>query len=127
MPGQKFGAALFPGLVAAGLGACGVLLIAAGMRQSAPLVVFPDWLRRARPRAGVVAVLVGLLLYILLADKLGFHLVGAFLLVAWMRVLGAAWISAIPLGLIGTLVIHLAFYQALRVPLPWGVFERWAF
>jgi hypothetical protein len=26
-----------------------------------------------------------------------------------------------------TLVIHLAFYKGLRVPLPWGVLERWAF
>jgi hypothetical protein len=24
-------------------------------------------------------------------------------------------------------VIHLAFYKALRVPLPWGLLERWAF
>jgi hypothetical protein len=24
-------------------------------------------------------------------------------------------------------VIHLAFYKLLKVPLPWGIFERFAF
>jgi putative tricarboxylic transport membrane protein len=30
-------------------------------------------------------------------------------------------------AIIATVVIHLAFYKVLRVPLPWGVLERWAF
>jgi putative tricarboxylic transport membrane protein len=28
---------------------------------------------------------------------------------------------------IATVLVHLAFYKVLRVPLPWGVLERWAF
>ncbi|MGH8669421.1 MAG: tripartite tricarboxylate transporter TctB family protein, partial [Burkholderiales bacterium] len=93
----------------------------------APLITPPDWLRRGRPRAGVAAVLGGLLLYILLADTLGFHLVALVLLVLWMRVLGASWSVTIAIGVLGTVAIHLAFYKLLRVPLPWGVLERWAF
>jgi hypothetical protein len=30
-------------------------------------------------------------------------------------------------AVIAPLVIHLAFYKGLRVPLPWGPLERWAF
>lgn len=127
MPGQKFGPALFPGLVAAGLVVCGMVLIAQGLRRSAPLITLPEWVRHPRPRAGVLSVLLGLLAYIALADTLGFHLVGMPLLIVWMRVLGARWSSALPIGVIGTLVIHLAFYKLLRVPLPWGVLEEWAF
>ena len=127
MPGQQFGPALFPGLVAAGLGVCGVALIASGIRQRSPLLSFPDWLWRARPRAGVIAVIAGLLGYIVLADRLGFHIVGAVLLTFWMRALGASWRVALPGAVVFTLIIHLAFYKALRVPLPWGVLERWAF
>jgi putative tricarboxylic transport membrane protein len=127
MPGQQFGPALFPGLVAAGLGVCGVLLIARGRRERVPPVVVPDWMRRPRPRAGVLAVVVGLLGYILLADRLGFHIVGAVLLAFWMRVLGASWRLALPGAVAFTVIIHLAFYKGLRVPLPWGVLERWAF
>ena len=127
MPGQKFGPAWFPGLIAAGLGVCGVLLMRSGLRAPAAWVALPEWVRRTRPRAGVAALLLGLLLYIVLADKLGFHIVGCFVLAVWMRVLGAAWRLVLPVSLIATLAIHLAFYKAMRVPLPWGILERWAF
>jgi putative tricarboxylic transport membrane protein len=120
------GAAL-AALAAARLGLCGVALIASGLRQRAPLLVLPDWLSRQRPRAGVAAVIAGLLAYILLADRLGFHIVGAVLLAVWMRVLGASWRIALPGAAVFTVLIHLAFYKALRVPLPWGLLERWAF
>jgi putative tricarboxylic transport membrane protein len=49
------------------------------------------------------------------------------LLVLWMRLLGASWRITLPVALIATLVIHFAFYKLLRVPLPWGVLEAFAF
>jgi len=67
------------------------------------------------------------LFYILAADALGFHIVGIALLVFWMRLLGASWRVAIVVGLVATVAIHLSFYKILRIPLPWGVFERYAF
>jgi putative tricarboxylic transport membrane protein len=127
MPGQKFGPAWFPGLVAVGLGLCGVMLIASGARARGALVAFPDWIHRPTPRRSVGAVLGGLLAYILFADSLGFHLAGLALVSLWIRALGGSWRVAIAVGVIGTVVIHLAFYKVLRVPLPWGVLERWAF
>jgi putative tricarboxylic transport membrane protein len=127
MPGQKFGPAWFPGLIAAGLGACGVFLILAGLRQGAPWLVLPDWVLRRRPALGIAAVVGGLVFYILAADSLGFHITGVLLLAFWMRVLGTPWRTAAIVAVIGTLAIHLAFYKAMRIPLPWGVLEQYAF
>ena len=127
MPGQKFGPAWFPGAIAIGLAACGVALAVSGARHRGPWYALPDWVQRPRPRAGVAAVLAGLVFYILLADRLGFHLTAIALVAAWVRILGASWRVTVPVALLAPLIIHLAFYKGLRVPLPWGLLERWAF
>lgn len=127
MPGQRFGPAWFPGLVAAGLGACGLLLVFTGLRQGGPCVAMPSWLVRRRPALGVTAVIVGLVVYIVAADTVGFHIIGIALLLTWMRVLGASWRTAAPVAVVATVAIHLAFYKMLRIPLPWGLLEPYAF
>jgi putative tricarboxylic transport membrane protein len=127
MPGQKFGPAWFPGMVAIGLGVCGALLLYQGARSGGALLTAPQWLGEPRARAAVVAVLGGLVVYILAADALGFHLTAIGITALWVRVLGASWRVTMPVALAAPLIIHLAFYKLLRVPLPWGIFERWAF
>lgn len=129
MPGQKFGPAWFPGLIAGGLIACGALLVASRLRAATaePLLALPQWTRRARPVASVASVIAGLLLYVLLADTLGFHITAVALLLAWSRLLGAGWRLALPVSLTATVAIHLAFYKLLKVPLPWGLLERIVF
>jgi len=76
---------------------------------------------------GVAAVVGGLVFYILAADKLGFHIVGMALLLLWTRLLGATWRTAAVVAVLATVAIHLAFYKALRIPLPWGLLESYAF
>jgi putative tricarboxylic transport membrane protein len=49
------------------------------------------------------------------------------LLLLWSRLLGASWRLALPVAIAATVVIHLAFYKLLKIPLPWGIFERFAF
>ena len=129
MPGQKYGPAWFPGLIAVGLIACGSLLVVAQLRATAsqPLVALPEWTRRARPVASVASIIAGLLFYVLLADTLGFHITAAALLLTWSRLLGATWPLALPVSLAATVAIHLAFYKLLKVPLPWGLLERVVF
>ncbi|HEV8110595.1 MAG TPA: tripartite tricarboxylate transporter TctB family protein [Burkholderiales bacterium] len=127
MPGQRFGPAWFPGLAAAGLAICGALLLVEGLRRRAPLYALPPWIRQARSRRAVAAVVIGLVAYILLAEPLGFHIIGILILALWLRALGASWRMTAAVALIATVAIHLAFYKVLRVPLPWGVLERWAF
>ena len=115
MPGQKYGPAWFPGLIAIGLIVCGALL------------ALPEWSRRARPVAGVASVLAGLVAYVLVVEAIGFHVTAGALLLVWSRILGASWRLAVPVALAATLMIHLSFYKLLKIPLPWGVFERFAF
>ena len=128
MPGQKFGPAWFPGLIAVGLILCGALLAAQAMRASAPLVALPAWFRsRARSPVSPRSI-AGLLFYVLAADWLGFYLTaladpGRLDARSWAR-RGA---STLPVAVVATVVIHLSFYKLLRIPLPWGIFERFAF
>ena len=127
MPGQKFGPAWFPGLVAAGLVLCGALLMRTGWRGGDALLTWPAWMRQRRAASGVIGVVVGILFYVLTVDRLGFYVTGVVLLGVWVRLLGASWRVTLPVALIATFAIHFAFYKMLRVPLPWGMFERWAF
>jgi putative tricarboxylic transport membrane protein len=127
MPGQKFGPAWFPGLIAVGLIVCGALLALQAPRNAAPLLAAPPWVRSPRAVAGVSSVILGLLFYVLAADALGFYLTALLILLVWMRVLGASWRVTVPVAIIATVIIHLSFYKLLRIPLPWGIFERFAF
>ena len=129
MPGQKYGPAWFPCLIAIGLIVCGALLFAARLRagSSQPIVSLPEWTGRSRPVVSVASVLAGLVAYVLVVDAVGFHLTAAVLLLVWSRLLGASWRLAVPISIAATLVIQLSFYKLLKIPLPWGVFERFAF
>jgi putative tricarboxylic transport membrane protein len=127
MPGQKFGPAWFPGLIAVGLIVCGALLAVRAPRSGVPLLAAPSWFGSPRAVAGVSSVVVGLLFYVFAADVLGFYLTALCILLVWMRLLGASWRLTVPVAVIATVVIHLAFYKLLRIPLPWGIFERFAF
>jgi putative tricarboxylic transport membrane protein len=127
MPGQRFGPAWFPGLIAAGLATCGLLLVYQGVRQPGSWFALPDWTSRRKPAMGVASVLGGLLFYILAADTLGFHITGIVLLAWWTRILGASWRVAAVVAVVATVAIHLSFYKLLRIPLPWGLLERYAF
>src|SRR5207237_8079437 len=53
MPGQKFGPAWFPGLIAVGLGICGLLLMRVGWRSAQPWFTWPGWTLHKRAVAGV--------------------------------------------------------------------------
>ncbi len=127
MQGQKFGPAWFPGIVAAGLAVCGVILVARGWRSGVALATPADWVRRPRPLAGFASIVAGLALYVVLSNPLGFHLTALLLLLAWLRILGARWPTTICVAIVAPIVIHLAFYKLLRIPLPWGILERFAF
>lgn len=63
--------------------------------------------------------------YIALADKFGFLLIAPLCLLAVFRVLQVRWLPALGWALAGTLLVHVAFYKLLRVPLPWGALRPW--
>jgi putative tricarboxylic transport membrane protein len=123
IPGQPVGPALFPGLIAAGLCVCGVLLLAKGLRQRAehPWLTWDDWVRSPRHVLGLVVVVGSILFYILASDALGFLPTAAIILLALQLVLRVRPPTAIVVAIVATLLVHFAFYKLLRVPLPWGV------
>jgi putative tricarboxylic transport membrane protein len=129
IPGQQVGPALFPGLVAAGLAVCGALLIVSGVRRRVeePWYETADWMRSGRHFVSFVAIVGGLVAYVLLADAVGFLIVAPILLWIWFTVLGVRRLTAVVVAIGATLVIWYAFYKLLRVPLPWGVLTRFAF
>ena len=40
--------------------------------------------------------------------------------------LGGSWRAAVAVAIVATVLIHLSFYKLLRIPLPWGLLERYA-
>jgi putative tricarboxylic transport membrane protein len=129
MPGQRVGPALFPGLIGVGLGICGVLLMikARLARESVgSWVAFDPWTRSARHLiafALVIAVNVG---YIALVERIGFIPVAIVYLAVLFWIFGASRIWILPIAIAVSLGIHYAFYKLLRVPLPWGMLQRFA-
>jgi putative tricarboxylic transport membrane protein len=123
IPGQKYGPAIFPGVIAAGLVICGALLIRGGLRSAMPPVSRGAWMRSPRHVANFLLVLGALLFYIVASDWLGFVLTGALILLALFRQLGVRLRFALPVAIIATLLVHMLFYKLMRVPLPWGVLQ----
>ena len=67
------------------------------------------------------AVIVGtVLFYIALSERIGFLLIAPLCLMTVFLALRVSWQRALPWAIGGTVVVHLAFYKLLRVPLPWG-------
>jgi putative tricarboxylic transport membrane protein len=123
IPGQKYGPALFPGLIAVGFLGTGVLLVVRGVKQGLPLFVLGEWMRSPTLMTNFLAVCGVLVFYILTADALGFLLAGSVSLGCLFLKFGVRPLRAVAVAIAATLIIHLLFYKLLRVPLPWGVLE----
>ncbi len=129
IPGQQVGPGRFPGMIAAGLAVCGMILMVSGWRKRAtePWTETADWMRSGRHAVAFAALVVGVALYVFFAEAIGFLIVAPVLLFAWFTVLGVRRGLAIVVAIAATVVIWYAFYKVLRVPLPWGVLTRFAF
>ena len=129
IPGQQYGPAIFPGLIACGLAICAVLLIFNGLAARTPEGARVRWMTlapwtRSRRHLFAFALTIGVnVFYILLVDTLGFIPTGVIYLAALFAVFGVRPIWILPIALLLTLAIHTAFYKMLRVPLPWGVLQ----
>lgn len=125
MPGQKYGAALFPRLIGFFMGAGGVALIFRGirMRNGAPWVTTMDWISSPRHLASFFLVIGVLIFYIMISELLGFIPTGficLLVLLVWLRG-SATWRSSAVISIFATIIIQQFFGEFLRVPLPWGI------
>ena len=127
VPGQDVGPAVFPMVIGAGLVACGAM-IALGVGRS--FEAEEEDPTKGHSWAFGLRALVppGLLLfYVLASERLGFLLTAAAMILVGALAMGARPWLAVVMATVGPLVIHLAFYALLRVPLPPGILRApWA-
>lgn len=124
--GQNYGPAVFPGLVACGLALSSAVLTWQGLRAHQPRIRLGEGMRSARHLAAFLLAIAGTVFYILLSEKLGFVLCSVLVLFVLQWACGVRPRLAIPVAIVATLVIHACFYKLLKVPLPWGLLQRWA-
>ena len=146
-PGQPYNSALFPGIAAVGLGFAAIGLIISGMKQkdahrkaAGDVAKAPDLdtlasgkdtevLETAKVPSRMLAILLtagSVGFYLLAANFLGFIITGAILLATLMWAYGVKPRVLVPVAIVGAVVIHLAFYKLLSVPLPWGLLSPFA-
>jgi len=129
IPGQRYGAELFPQLVALGFGACAVTLLVQSLRRARrhpdaprePLVGRTEWTLKPGAIRAVFITIGVVVLYILFSERIGFLPAMAALLVVLFRVLQVPWPTTLVSTLVGTLVLDFVFRSLLLVPLPFGL------
>ncbi len=123
IPGQKYGPDIFPGLVGCGLSITGIQLVWRGFlsRHVQPWIKIGDWAGSKSHVSSLLVVVVGVVAYIYLSELVGFIPFSWVILFALMLCLRVNFYTAIGMSLVMTILVHLAFYKFLRVPLPWGI------
>jgi putative tricarboxylic transport membrane protein len=143
-PGQPYNAALFPGIAAVGLAFASIALIVTGIRKRGEQrQTVPDAARdeevetlassqdvevletaKVPSRVLAIGLTAGaIVFYLIAANFLGFIITGTIILAALMWSFGVAFKVLVPVSILSAVVIHLAFYKLLAVPLPWGVLQ----
>ena len=123
VPGQDYGSAMFPGVIAVGLALCSAGLVWQGFREKQPWIQVGEGMRSGRHVLAFFIAIAGMIFYIMLADQLGFIVCSIVILVALQWATGVPWGLNLLAALVATFAIHTAFYKLLKVPLPWGVLE----
>ena len=125
MPGQKYGADLFPRLIGVFMGLGGIALIFRGVRtrNEVPWVTVMEWVSSPRHVMNFLLVIAVLIFYIAISDLLGFIPTAFICLMAMLvRLRGLIyWRSSVLISIIAVIVIQQFFGEFLRVPLPWGI------
>ena len=121
IPGQEYGAAVFPMLIVVGLGGCGVLLVASGLRHWQGAVVWSDWARTHHAWTKLAVVFGLVLAYILAASTVGFIPVSILILFVFLMMMSVRWWVAAAVSVATTILIQQTFVGLLRVPLPLGL------
>ncbi|WBV44769.1 tripartite tricarboxylate transporter TctB family protein [Pseudoroseomonas cervicalis] len=122
-PGQDYGPALFPRLLAGGMALCGLMLLPRGLaarRRGEAWLQPADWARRPVTLISFLLIPLAALAYLLLAEPLGFLPVAFLLLLGLFLWFGERWWRALPVALLATWLVHWFFAGLMRVPLPRG-------
>ena len=127
IPGQKYGPALFPGVIAVGLDRLRRCCSSrAACAQGAPLVALARWTAQAAAgrRTSLAICAVARVLHRRRRDRSASSRPRSLLPASRCSSSSACGVlPAVVVAVVATLVIHTLFYKLLRVPLPWGVLE----
>ena len=118
-----YGPGFFPSIVALVLIAAGLALAVshfASLRMSGWVEIEP-WLRTPRLVLNAAAVLLSVVVYILLADDVGFLIVAPAILFVLILLLWGRPFWSLVIAAVTSFAIHQFFVVVLLVPLPWGV------
>ena len=128
MPGQVYGAGLFPMLIGVCLAGFGAHIARQGFvaRRIAgtPLFTFDDWARDHRLVLNMALVLLLIVAYVLFSTRVGFIPMSLAILTILFWRLGVEWRKNILIAVLATAFIQLSFSNILRVPLPRGLLDR---
>lgn len=124
---QPYGPGFFPKIVAALLGFAALTLVVKGLAASAPLIEFDDWAHSPMAVFRVILVPVGILLFSVAVDSIGFIPCGIVMLWAMLIADGQGWLRGLLVATTIMLVTHSIFYLGFHVQLPWGLLQpvRW--
>lgn len=127
-PGQQFGPWLFPSIAAIGLALCGAKMVFDGLRARRVVnhtwIQVPQWMQGRRAILNMLSVPLAVLFYLYFAPVLGF-MPTAFIMVASLALqFGGRLLPSLATAAIIVLLIHVAFYILLRVPLPLGLLQH---
>lgn len=119
MPGQRFGPATFPTLIAIAMGTAGLVVLWRG-RAERPLFSVGTLGHDRRVQAAVLWLLGGLVLLLVLWRPAGFPLLAAVYSGGLMLILGVRPLPAVFWACAVAIAVHLVFTRLLLVPLPAG-------
>jgi len=130
IPGQHYGAGAFPTVIAVGLGAFSLALIARGLGEAraagrrAPAIEFAEWARTKRTAVNFAAAILLVVAYVLFSERIGFIPISSAILILLFWRMRVRPLTAVIVGVAMSVVIHVAFVDFLRVPLPRGLLDR---
>jgi putative tricarboxylic transport membrane protein len=130
IPGQLYGAGAFPTVIAVGLGAFSLVLIARALGEAraagrrGPAVEFAEWARTPRTLVNFAATILLVLAYVLFSEQVGFIPISSAILILLFWRTRVRPLTAVIVGVAMSIVIHVAFVDFLRVPLPRGILDR---
>jgi putative tricarboxylic transport membrane protein len=125
IPGQSFGSALLPTIIAIGLiiGAMGLIITDMRNPMHSPWVEFGSWITDGSRKISVAIIIMGTISYVPLVSSVGFPMLSAGLLLALLLSVRVKPAAALAVSIVAALSIHTLFSKLFLVPLPWGVLQ----
>lgn len=123
-PGQKYGPALFPRILGAGMILCGVLLMLRGRRLLAsgePMFSLDPVYRSPKVAVASGAIVAAIIFYALASGVLGFVITATLVLLGLLLLYGVSPVRAVVIAIVAVLFMDWFFGWMFRVPLPLGL------